>query len=297
MNHLRALLPFAKIVVFSLLFIFMHIVLVAPLLMSGVLTGADLEREDNWFRLATLAVSLLATVLSILVANRLAKGWKPSLATLGVTSSIIKSTGTGLLVGAALISLCFMVIITVGDGQLSFFGFPTAALFSLLLVFVVVSLSEELLSRGYLLPYLKKHYGATWAIAISSLIFTAMHLGNDHLNTIGLLSIFLAGVLLAQLRLIYHNLWVPIGVHITWNYFQGAVFGFAVSGNATESILVPTFETPSLINGGAFGIEGSIITVIVLSGSVVVLARLLYFRSEKPAQTIEITSEEMSRAA
>lgn len=291
------LLPIIKIIVFGLLFILMHFVLVGPLLISGVLTGADFGREDNGFRLIMLAISLLSTVFSILVANRVAKSWKPSLATLGITPAVAKSTCTGLLIGAALVTLCFLVIMGVSEGQLAFIGFPTRALLSLLLVFLTVSISEELLSRGYLLPYLEKHYGALAAIILSSLIFTAIHLGNDHLSTVGLLSIFLAGVMLAQLRMIYGNLWVPIGAHITWNYLQGAVFGFSVSGHVTESILLPTFDSPSLINGGEFGIEGSIIAVLVLSGAIFTLARMQYLRSASSTPTRELPLEKVSRAA
>ncbi len=294
---LHRLLPLLKIFAFSLLFVLMHILLIAPLLIGGILTGEDFGREDDLFRLTMLGISIIATVLSILTANRLAKHWKPSLATLGFTQSIVRNTGIGLLVGGILITLCFVAIISIGAGQLVFSDFPTQALASSLLLFVGVSIFEELLSRGYLLPYLQKHYGVVWAVISSSLFFAAMHLANDHLGAVGLISIFLAGVLLAQLRLVYHNLWVPIGVHFIWNYLQGPVYGFSVSGNATESILTPTFEAPSLINGGEFGIEGSVVTLVVLSGAIFMLARLQYIRSAGLVSTRELSSDEISQAA
>ena len=301
MNRIKTLLfrflPLLKIFAFSLLFILMHILLITPLLVSGILTGDDFGREDNLFRLIMLGISIIATVLSILIANRLARHWKPSLATLGFTQSIVRNTGIGLLVGGILITLCFVAIISIGAGQLVFSGFPTEALASSLLLFIAVSLFEELLSRGYLLPYLQKHYGVVWAVALSSLFFAAMHLANDHLSAVGLISIFLAGVLLAQLRLVYHNLWVPIGVHFTWNYLQGPVYGFSVSGNATESILIPTFEAPSLINGGEFGIEGSIVTLVVLSGAIFTLACLQYIRTADLVTTRGLSSDAVSQAA
>ena len=296
-NILHRLLPLLKIFAFSLLFVLMHILLITPLLVSGILTGDDFGREDDLFRLIMLGISLTATVLSILIANRLAKHWKPSLATLGFTQSIVRSTGIGLLVGGILITLCFVVIIGISSGQLVFSGLSTQAIISSLLLFVGVSVFEELLSRGYLLPYLQKHYGVVWAVMLSSLFFAAMHLANDHLSVIGLISIFLAGVLLAQLRLVYHNLWVPIGVHFIWNYLQGPVYGFSVSGNATESILIPIFEAPSLINGGEFGIEGSVVTLVVLSGAILALARLQYIRSTGLVTTRELSSDAVSQAA
>lgn len=301
MNHIKTLLfrllPIAKITLFSLIFLLMHVLLILPLLISDVLTGADFDREDDAFRLLMLGVSFSATVLSILVANRLSKDWKPSLSTLGITGLVVRNTGIGLLIGGGLISLCFLAIISLGDGHLMVSGFPISTLAFSLLLFVAVSLSEELLARGYLLPYLQKHYGVIWGIVISSLIFMAMHLGNDHLSIVGLLSIFLAGVFMAQLRLAYGNLWVPIGVHFIWNYLQGPVFGFSVSGHATESVLTPAFEMPSLINGGEFGIEGSIIALVVLSGAIFTLARMQYIRSASLTPTRELSSEKVSRAA
>lgn len=85
-NLLHRLLPLLKISAFSLLFVFMHILLIAPLLIGGVLTGEDFGREDDLFRLIMLGISIIAIVLSILIANRLAKHWKPSLTTQYISS-------------------------------------------------------------------------------------------------------------------------------------------------------------------------------------------------------------------
>ena len=141
-NILHRLLPLLEIFAFSLLFVFMHILLIAPLLISGVLTGEDFGREDDLFRLIMLGISIIATVLSILLANRLARHWKPSLATLGFTQSMIRNTGFGLLVGGILITLCFIAIISIGAGQLMFSGFSTEALAFSLLLFIAVSIFE-----------------------------------------------------------------------------------------------------------------------------------------------------------
>lgn len=269
------LLPIIKIMIFSVLLFLVHIVIMFPMFATDTLTLAGLEnKEDNVLRILLVGTSLVATTLSILIANRLAKSWKPSLTTLGITTlSIFKNIGIGLLVGGVLISTCFLVVVGISDGQIEFVGFSLQASLFLLLLFILISVFEELLSRGYLLPYLQKHYGTVWAIGLSSLIFTALHLANDHLSVTGLLSIFLAGVLLAQLRLVYQNLWVPIGVHFIWNYLQGAVYGFSVSGHHTESIFVPNFEAPSLINGGMFGIEGSVVTVVILLIAIIAFRR------------------------
>ena len=292
MNHIKAslfrLIPLIKVITFGVLFGLMHILLIAPFIVSETLTDTDFEREDDTFRIIMLSISFLAFLLSILIANRLSKGWKPSLSTMGITRPIAKNTITGILIGGGLITLCFLAIISLGKGHVVFSSFSTSNLAISLLIFMLVSLSEELLSRGYLLPYLRKHYGIIWAIVISSLIFTAMHLGNSHLSIVGLLSIFLAGVFMAQLRLAYSNLWVPIGMHFIWNYLQGPIYGFSVSGNATDSVFISTFDAPSLINGGDFGIEGSIITVFILCGAILMLE---YLNKEKSTPAIGLSTK------
>jgi len=64
-----------------------------------------------------------------------------------------------------------------------------------------------------------------------------------------------------------NNLWLPIGYHITWNYFQGNVFGFQVSGLSTESLYKLNTPVNNIITGGKFGPEGGlIVTFIILIG-------------------------------
>ena len=294
------LLPLVKIIAFGLLFLLAHVIILVLLFLMDVLTFEDFENEEsNVFRIIMIAMSVVATILTIVVANRLARSWKPSLPTLGITaSSVGQYTGVGLLIGGMLILVSFGGVMLASGGRLTFTGFPAEALLYLVVLFVAVSLAEELLFRGYLLPYLLKHYATVWAIVLSSVLFAAMHLGNDNVSLIGITNIFLAGVLFAQLRIIYQNLWVPLGVHFIWNYLQGAAFGFSVSGIATESILVPTFDTPSIINGGEFGLEGSIITVFLLVAAIILLTypptreKLITYKAFLPGTSLVTAGEE-----
>lgn len=60
------------------------------------------------------------------------------------------------------------------------------------------------------------------------------------------------------------NVWMPIGFHITWNYFQGYVLGFQVSGNDVMGIYQLDNIGNSFFNGGTFGPEGGIIVTVIL---------------------------------
>ena len=92
-----------------------------------------------------------------------------------------------------------------------------------------------------------------------------MHIANDNATWWSSLAIAIeAGLLLGAVYKWAGNLWVPIGIHWSWNYTQGNIFGLAVSGgNTNESILATTVNGPEIITGGAFGPEASIITVIL----------------------------------
>ena len=113
-----------------------------------------------------------------------------------------------------------------------------------------------------------KQTGNKWApIIVSSIIFSVMHSLNPSMSIISYLNLFLVSLLFAYMFLKSNNLWLPIGYHITWNYFQGNIFGFQVSGLSTESLYKLNKPLNNIITGGEFGPEGGlIVTFIILIG-------------------------------
>ena len=102
---------------------------------------------------------------------------------------------------------------------------------------------------------------------ISSFIFAIAHLANAHISVISAINIFLAGVLLGIYYIYRGNLWLPITLHFSWNFFQGPVFGFEVSGSATYSMFIQNISGHPLITGEPFGFEGSLpATILILIG-------------------------------
>jgi len=136
-----------------------------------------------------------------------------------------------------------------------------------ILLYLAVAFGEEVVSRGYIYGLLKRYYGIKPAIIVTSLIFSLLHILNDNFlqNPVPLISIFLAGILFGVSREVTGGLWVPIGIHFTWNLFQGNIYGFEVSGmNFGLSVLEIERVGHSLITGGEFGLEGSLVTTILL---------------------------------
>jgi membrane protease YdiL (CAAX protease family) len=133
-----------------------------------------------------------------------------------------------------------------------------------LLGFILVGWNEELLSRGYHLQNLEDGLNTLWAVIISSAIFGGLHLNNPNAIWFSALGIFFAGVFLAYGYLRTRQLWLPIGLHIGWNFFEGAIFGFPVSGLETYRLIRTSINGPVLWTGGLFGPEAGLLVLPAL---------------------------------
>lgn len=140
-------------------------------------------------------------------------------------------------------------------------------------LFVVVAVNEELMTRGYLLQTLAEGLNLRWAVLISSLIFGLLHLGNPNASWISTFNIGVAGVFLALGYVVTRRLWLPMGLHFGWNFFQGTVFGFPVSGTHSFTLVRLNDTGPSLVTGGAFGPEAGLTGLVaMLLGMLLIVA-------------------------
>jgi len=176
----------------------------------------------------------------------------------------------GLAFGSISMILVFIILITSGNislqSPLSSPNFSISLLIQLVF-FIFVGINEEMFSRGYCMTVLRQT-GNTWiALIVSSIIFSVLHSLNPSMSVISYLNLFLVGLLFAYMFLRSNNLWLPIGYHITWNYFQGNIFGFQVSGQSTESLYKLNTPAKNIITGGGFGPEGGlVVTFIIIVG-------------------------------
>lgn len=129
---------------------------------------------------------------------------------------------------------------------------------------VTVGWFEELRDRGYLLQNLKDGLNLPWALLLSSAAFAVGHLGNPNASWISTLGIFLAGFFLAYGWVRTRQLWLSIGLHAGWNFFEGVVFGFPVSGVETFHLIKQTVSGPEWITGGAFGPEAGLVVILAI---------------------------------
>ena len=145
--------------------------------------------------------------------------------------------------------------------------------------------TEEVATRGWLLTRIAARSNLPLAIAISSSLFGILHMGNAGVTFLSVLNIILDGVLAGLLFIYTDSIWLVVAQHGTWNYVQGNLLGFQVSGTGADaSIFSFTMGSgPDWLTGGAFGAEGSIITTLVLLLSVLIV----YLLGERNERAVE----------
>ena len=187
----------------------------------------------------------------------------------------------GLGLGGGLMALIFLAGWLTGNVQVVGFlksytqglTFPGGFLFALGF-FVLVGIYEEVLSRGYHLINLAEGFGHVFpdrrtalivALILSSAVFGLLHGGNPGASWVSTLNITLAGIFLGLGMILTGRLAISIGLHITWNFFQGNIFGFAVSGTRIGgTVLLSESTGPEWLTGGAFGPEAGVLGLIAM---------------------------------
>ncbi|HEM5490487.1 TPA: CPBP family intramembrane metalloprotease [Streptococcus suis] len=191
-------------------------------------------------------------------------------------------------IGAAMLITCVLLMWGFGAIRISSVQF-SPQLFGEFLVLVlawsVQGTTEELLARGWMFSSLAAKHNIPVGILVSSLFFTFLHLGNDGISFIPLLDLTLFAILACLALLKTGNLWVISGIHAAWNCFQGNVFAFPVSGTqAGQAFIAVETSGPDWLSGGIFGVEGSIISLIVQGFMIAWLIYDHYFKNNNLSQ-------------
>ncbi len=255
---------------------------------SEIFSGSSVSPESDLF--LGQIIEFVVFLISIYIARRLLD--KRPFTSLGLTLN--SQALVDVLAGVAITFLImgFIYIIEIAAGWLQFVDFawevePLTAVIgstlSIVVIFIFVGWNEELLSRGYHLQTIASGMNLTWGVLLSSGVFGIMHLGNPNATWISAGGIFLAGVFLAYAYVRTKQLWLSIGLHIGWNFFEGVVFGFPVSGLDVYQLTRNHFQGPELWTGGAFGPEAGL---VVIPGLVLGIA-LVYFYSNSLRKPVE----------
>jgi membrane protease YdiL (CAAX protease family) len=169
----------------------------------------------------------------------------------------------GLAVGFGLFSAVMAILWAMGIYHPAGFGYPSAILSGMSLA-IMSGVMEEIVFRGILFRASSRLVGTWGALLFTSSIFGMAHLANKGATFSSAVAIMLeAGVLLGAAYAVTGRLWLPIGLHIAWNFTEGSLFGMSVSGNSADSALLRgSLSGPNILTGGAFGPEASVVAVI-----------------------------------
>lgn len=255
-------------------------------IVAGIL-NIDFQSSDSiWGQILNFA----AVTASIYVARR----WldKRSFASLGL--KVNHQTLADILAGIGITFVQFIFIFGAlfAFGWLTFEGFAwqfdpintvITSTLRLLIVFIFVGWNEELLSRGYHLQTLASGPNLFWGMVISSAVFGLLHLQNPSATWASTAGIFFAGVFLAYGYIRTKQLWLSIGLHIGWNFFEGVVFGFPVSGLDIYHLTRIEVTGPELWTGGAFGPEAGLIVLPALAVGGILIYLFTRSRLDTPA--------------
>lgn len=213
----------------------------------------------------------IAFVLSVYIARRLID--RRSFSSLGLQKSPapLKDILVGIAIAGVMMGTIYLVELTAGwltplpsaltadPLQEVITGLVTWAF-----IFIAVGFAEEIFSRGYQLQNMEDGLNTFWAVLLSSSLFGLLHIGNPSATWVSTLGILAAGLFLAYGYLSTRQLWLPIGLHIGWNFFEGPFFGFPVSGLNPYRLLRHNITGPELITGGPFGPEAGLVLLFGL---------------------------------
>lgn len=233
-------------------------------LIGGLIAGVDMTIFDaektSRQQLTTSVFDLAGTFLVLWIFMKFID--KEHFIKLGFqTKNRLKEFITGITIGLIIMAIGYFLLIYFKEIFFIKVNFDFKELIISILLFTIVAVVEETLFRGYILKNLMISFNKHIALIVSSILFSLMHSFNPNVDLFSLFDLFLAGIVLGLSYIYTKNLWFPIAMHLSWNLFQ-TLLGFNVSGQDLYSIIEFKTNGENLINGGAFGFEGSYLSII-----------------------------------
>ena len=189
--------------------------------------------------------------------------------------------GVGLLFGFLLFTLVVGVAAIADVYNIVGEGGTGALVSALIATAILPGFMEELLFRGILFRWLEEFGGSWFALALTSALFGLGHIFNPNATALSAFAIALeAGVLLGGAYMLTRNLWMAIGLHAAWNFTQGEIFDVPVSGLDSHGLVEAQLSGPQILSGGAFGLEASVIAMVIATTAGVALVVLAARRGE-----------------
>lgn len=273
----------ADIVLFYVIGTLITMFLCVPLFLIQKALGMEMQEGS----LPSLFLERLLMLIGYLSAAVLVLRWRNlPLSLLGMS---LKGRGKDLLAGLGVAVLLYAVgfgtSLLMGTVGIASVQWVPRDLLGTLLFFLLVAVTEEVMLRGFVLGrMLSAGMNRFVALFLSSALFSAMHLFNPNFALLPFVNILLAGCLLGASFLYTRNLCFPVVLHWFWNWLQGPVLGYEVSGmDSGETLLTLRLTGSDLLTGGSFGFEGSLLCTVLLVVSTLAIIGYYERRGRKEA--------------
>ena len=250
---------------------------------------------------ASRTVILLALLLALLVAgfavllycfDRVRGGLLRAMG-FPLDRNALRDAGAGVVFGLTMVSACVGAIAVVGSVHFQTSPLQLGPVGAVVAGTLVAAMNEEVVFRGYPFQRLVEAIGAPGAVTVLAVVFGAGHLRNPNATIWGALNTVGFGVVTALAYLRTRSLWLPWGIHFSWNLGLGLGYGLTVSGLNVFSVVVHgTVTGPEWLTGGKYGIEASATAILVL---LAVTAVLLLLVKQRPAPQVIVASAQPLR--
>ena len=276
-----------RVLIFLIAFVAMLILITRFVLPWIPTSGSSPTQETEETQAAqfslfvTLAITSLASYLLVLVFRRFID--RQTVNSLGFQlRGYTAHAAAGFLLGLVLIGIGTLALILTNNFEWIDMQADPLQLFLTLGLMIIIALAEELAFRGYILGNLMDSMNKWLALVISAFVFSLFHGNNPAIDIIPLVNLFLGDLLLGINYIYTRNLWFGILFHFTWNFYQGGLLGYDVSGLRLHSLLLHERTGEGWLTGGTFGFEGSVICTVLCVFATVFLA-WIYENKTRPA--------------
>jgi membrane protease YdiL (CAAX protease family) len=175
-----------------------------------------------------------------------------------------RNLGLGLALGFGIMAVAVGIAAVLGVYRILGPGDSSKLVLELVGVAIMPGLTEEMLFRGILFRWIEEFGGSWAALVVTSALFGLAHIMNPNATWFSSFAIAMeAGVLLGGAYMLTRSLWFPMGLHAAWNFTQGEIFDVPVSGIDEHGLVQAQVSGPTLLSGGNFGLEASIIALVL----------------------------------
>ena len=234
-------------------------------IMEASIAATQRLMSNDWYMILSLFANISLIIIVFLFCRFIQKR---KLRTLGfVKKGMLKEYGIGLLAGFLFFSACVLISALFGGIRIQGVSpeFSIGIFICYLLGFMVQGMAEEVLCRGYFLCSYARRYPVYAAVLANSLFFAALHLLNSGITVLAFINLTLFGIFASLYFIRRGSIWGIGAFHSIWNLVQGNFYGIQVSGMPLGNSLFTTqmIDGKTLLNGGSFGMEGSLVCTIV----------------------------------